>query len=399
VLVEGGLPGQLRAPPNYDCGGEYCGVCRQIVHALQDAGILCRRDDGVRALTLLFLFSANAMKFTHVNARSLAALAVGASFIFVPPTLVRGALLALENFEYGGVGSDLHGNGGGFGFVNSWSGNTSYNIASGSLNSPRDPLPLAGNSVSGVAYGENRGIDRTLSAPLGADDTSIYVSVVMEPRGILGQGAYGGWFGLALRGSTDVFIGLNYSQGTYGLRIADVFRQSTVAPAIGKPVFLVLRMDFTEGVESAYLYVNPQPGAPEPTTPQASEINLSFHSLSIVSLTGPGGSAFDAIRIGTTYADVAPATSDFDADGDVDGADLGLWSSGFGMSGGAIPGEGDANADGVVDGRDFLIWQRQFGFDLTPGSATTAPEPAAGGMLCWVAFAAVRRAIGRRAFG
>lgn len=314
------------------------------------------------------------------------------------PREAAAELIALENFDYGGVGSDLTDNGGGgsFGFSNAWRGNTSYNIASGSLNSPRDPLPLVGNSVSAVAYAENRGIDRSLSAPLGADDTRIYVSVLMEPRGILGQGAYGGWFGLALRGSTDVFIGLNYSQGTYGLRIADEYRPSTVAPAIGKPVFLVLRVDFTEGVESAYLYVNPQPGAPEPAVAQASEINLDFRALNIVSLTGPGGSAFDAIRIGTTYADVAPATSDFDGDSDVDGDDLGLWTTGFGKIGGATPGDGDANADGDVDGRDFLIWQRQFGFDLAPGSAAAVPEPAVGGLLLWGAAAVGWGAMRRR---
>jgi len=299
---------------------------------------------------------------------------IGMFFIGGQKSNIAG-LIARDDFEYAGVGSDLHGNGGGVGFADSWSGNTSYNIASGSLNSPRDPLPLVGNSVSGVAYGENRGIDRTLSTPLGTDDTSIYVSVAMEPRGILGQGAYGGWFGLALRGSTHVVIGLNYSQGTYGLRIADEYRPSTVAPVVGKPVFLVLRIDFTEGVESAYLYVNPQPGAPEPTTAQASEINLDFRGLNVVSLTGPGGSAFDAIRIGTTFADVAPATSDFDGDGDVDGDDLTLWQTGFGTAGAATAGDGDADADGNVDGRDFLIWQRQFGFDLTPGAIAAIPEP------------------------
>ncbi len=308
----------------------------------------------------------------------------------------RGDLLALENFDYAGVGSDLSGSSGGgsFGFSDSWSGNTSYNIASGSLNSPRDPLPLVGNSVSGVAYGENRGIDRTLAASLGADDTTIYVSVAMEPRGILGQGAYGGWFGLALRGSTDVMIGMNYSQGTYGLRIADVYRSSSVAPVVGKPTFLVLRIDFTEGVESAYLYVNPQPGAPEPAVAQASEINLDFRALSKLSLTGPGGSAFDAIRIGTTYADVAPATSDFDGDGDVDGDDLALLQTGFGKSSGATAADGDANADGRVDGADFVIWQRQEGFDLTPGSVAAVPEPASiamGSIAAMFAVGAARR--------
>lgn len=308
------------------------------------------------------------------------------------PWAAKADLLALENFDYGNVGGDLTGHGGGLGFADSWTGNTSYNVANGSLNSPRDPLPLVGNSVSGVAYGDNRGIDRTLSAPLGADDTTVYVSVLMEPRGILGQGAYGGWFGLALRGSADIFIGLNYGQGTYGLRLGDEYRSTGVSAAIGKPVFLVLRMDFTEGVESTYIYVNPQPGAPEPTTPQASEINLSFNSLSKISLTGPGGSAFDAIRIGTTYADVAPATSDFDGDGDVDGTDLGLWNAGYGAVGDGTLANGDANADGNVDGSDFMIWQRQLGFDLTPGAAAAVPEPAGASLAL---LAAVASYVGR----
>ena len=293
-------------------------------------------------------------------------------------------LIAYEDFNYGQVGGDLHGSsdGGSFGFSNSWTGNTSYNVAGGSLNAPRDPLPQAGNSVSGVAYFENRGIDRTLTTPLGADNTSVYVSVLMEPRGILHQGEYGGWFALALRGSTDVFIGMNYSQSRYGLRIADTYSTSTVNAVVGKPVFLVLRMDFTEGVESAYLYVNPQPGGTEPTIASASQINLNFHSLSTVSLTGPGGSAFDSLRIGTSYADVSPAISDYLSDGDVDADDLGIWKQGFGMASGATRAQGDGNGDGKVDGNDFMLWQRQYGYQLPGGGPiATVPEPTSAGLL------------------
>lgn len=293
-------------------------------------------------------------------------------------------LIAFDDFNYSQVGSDLHGNGdgGSFGFSNLWSGNTTYNISSGSLKSPHDPLPNAGNSVSGVAYFENRGIDRTLSTPLGTEGTSIYVSVLMEPRGILHQGAYDGWFALALRGSTDVMIGMNYSQSRYGLRIADVYSASTVDAVVGKPAFLVLRMDFTEGVESAYLYVNPQPGASEPTTASASQINLNFHSLSMISLTGPGGSAFDSLRIGTSFADVAPAISDFLEDGDVDADDLEIWKQGFGLASGATRAQGDGNGDGRIDGNDFLLWQRQYGFQLPGGGPiATVPEPTSAGAL------------------
>jgi hypothetical protein len=287
-------------------------------------------------------------------------------------------LLALEEFNYTTVGSDLTGNSGGgsFGFSNAWSGNTSYNIASGNLTSNSAPLPTVGNSVHGVAYPENRWMDRNLQFPIGADNTSIYMSVLMQPTGILHQGAYGGWFGLALRGSTEVIIGMNYDQGNYGLRVGGSYSQSNIPAVVGKTVFLVLRMDFTEGVDPCYLYVNPFPGtvAP-PITPNAALIDLGFINLNQLTILGPGGIAMDSIRIGTTYADVAPATSDFDNSGYVDGGDLANWQDGYGTTTGATHAQGDADYDGDVDGRDMLIWQKQYGAGMPSALSSVVPEP------------------------
>lgn len=299
---------------------------------------------------------------------------------FIAPRVLRAELLATEEFNYPAVGSDLTGNSGGgsFGFTNSWSGQTSYNIGNGNLVSNLAPLPAEGNSVSAVAFPENRDIDRDLQTPWGADGTSMYLSVLIRPTGILHQGAYGGWFGLALRGSTDVVIGMNFQQNNYGLRVGDVYAQSNVPAAIDVTTFLVLRIDFTEGVDPAYLYVNPFPGTVEPpATPDASLIDLGFITLSRLSLTGPGGSAFDSIRIGTSYADVAPFTSDFNDNGYVDGPDLANWQLGYGTTGNATHAQGDADRDLDVDGRDFLTWQRQFGAGTPPAlSAESIPEPA-----------------------
>ncbi len=62
-------------------------------------------------------------------------------------------------------------------------------------------------------------------------------------------------------------------------------------------------------------------------------------------------------------------TADFDADGDVDAADLAQWQGDFGING-----DSDADNDGDTDGADFLAWQRNFG--ATSLSASTAvPEP------------------------
>jgi autotransporter-associated beta strand protein len=72
---------------------------------------------------------------------------------------------------------------------------------------------------------------------------------------------------------------------------------------------------------------------------------------------------------------VAPANNaDFDADGDVDGADFLTWQRGVG--GPATLANGNADGDSDVDGADLAIWKTQFG----PGApaspaAASIPEP------------------------
>jgi hypothetical protein len=97
-----------------------------------------------------------------------------------------------------------------------------------------------------------------------------------------------------------------------------------------------------------------------------------------------GTAYFDNYRV----LDGIPA--DFDNDGDIDGADLGVWRTAHGTT--AV---GDADGDGDSDGNDLLIWQRNVGVDLTPSVAAGAavPEPAAAVLAAIVlaAFAARRR--------
>jgi hypothetical protein len=94
--------------------------------------------------------------------------------------------------------------------------------------------------------------------------------------------------------------------------------------------------------------------------------------------------------------------ADFDLDGDVDGADLAMWKSNFGLSGTALHEQGDADSDRDVDGADLLVWQGQFGSIVTasasrgvhaPGAAI--PEPAALA-LAVLAFAGAHDAVRRR---
>ena len=63
---------------------------------------------------------------------------------------------------------------------------------------------------------------------------------------------------------------------------------------------------------------------------------------------------------------------DFNADGQVDGADLAAWRNSFGADA-----AGDADADGDSDGADFLAWQRNLGAGApTASAAVQTPEPA-----------------------
>jgi MYXO-CTERM domain-containing protein len=63
--------------------------------------------------------------------------------------------------------------------------------------------------------------------------------------------------------------------------------------------------------------------------------------------------------------------ADFDADGDVDGADFLTWQRGVGTASGGTLAQGDANGDGAINATDLGIWKSQFG----PGAVAAVPEP------------------------
>jgi hypothetical protein len=107
------------------------------------------------------------------------------------------------------------------------------------------------------------------------------------------------------------------------------------------------------------------------------------------------GSAFNAAGaqdLVFRYAVVpeAPLGSDFDSDGDSDGADFLAWQRGLGTSG-AAKSDGDADGDMDVDGNDLDVWQGEFGGSgasgtgvlqmgfvrYVAGAATAIPEPSA----------------------
>jgi len=85
---------------------------------------------------------------------------------------------------------------------------------------------------------------------------------------------------------------------------------------------------------------------------------------------------FQADETNTAYTyrplDSQLPRAEFDGVPPVDGQDLAIWQSFFGLDSGASKFDGDAHGDGDVDGDDFLIWQRDFG---KSGEPTTLKDP------------------------
>jgi hypothetical protein len=121
--------------------------------------------------------------------------------------------------------------------------------------------------------------------------------------------------------------------------------------------------------------------------PIAAELEAGSGALSLMLVASPGaaatykGNAFGGDYPARIYIEVSPKSNpaqpgDFDADGDVDGADFVSWQTNFPKESGATRDQGDGDGDGDVDGADFVIWQTNFPF-TPPGGASPVPEPSA----------------------
>lgn len=88
---------------------------------------------------------------------------------------------------------------------------------------------------------------------------------------------------------------------------------------------------------------------------------------------------FDNVRLITAES---MEDADFDADGDVDGADFLTWQRGVGTTAGGLRADGNANPsiDGDVDDDDLAVWINQFG-DVT---AMVSVVPESRGIALWL---------------
>ncbi len=175
----------------------------------------------------------------------------------------------------------------------------------------RANLRTTGGSISGGAFSAINGAIRSLAHPLGQDNTTVYISFLLQPQGALNSGIFGGFFGLTLNGSlgNDLFIG-KPGGGAGEEYVLEARGGSGQVPSgtrtvVGRTALLVVKAEFLPGNDVFTLYTNPKPGGAEPAS-GVTKADLDLGVVSKLGIYSTGAFAVDEIRIGTTYADVVP---------------------------------------------------------------------------------------------
>jgi hypothetical protein len=226
----------------------------------------------------------------------------------------QASLIAYDGF---GPSFPIYANGG-TGFSAPWTQGGFNAFASGYA--PREDSlcfgrqKTSGGSVSGGSFQQINGAIRNLAQPLGASGTTVYMSFLLRPQGTLGEGIFGGFFGVTLNGSlgNDLFIGKPGGGASDQYVIETRGGSGQVAsgtPAVvGRTALLVMKAQFQAGNDIFTLNVNPRPGS-EPVS-GALKGDIDLGAVSRIGIYSTGDFSVDEIRIGTTYSDVVPARDD-----------------------------------------------------------------------------------------
>jgi len=207
---------------------------------------------------------------------------------------------------------------GGIGFSGPWAQGGFNAFASGyttnvvSLSYP-SLRPGAAGSLSGGAFPAINGAIRYLEQSLG-DGTTVYMSFVLRPDGVLSDGIFNGFFGVTLNGvSNDLFIGKpgGGALDQYVLETRGGIGQvpSGTSTYAGHAALLVVKAQFVSGNDVFTLYTNPKPGSTEPSSGTVKS-DLDLGVVSKIGVYSSGAFTVDEIRIGTTYEDVVPKTGE-----------------------------------------------------------------------------------------
>ena len=161
---------------------------------------------------------------------------------------------------------------------------------------------------------------------------------------------------------------------------ADTFHSAGVS--YDEQVFYVARIDFLAGDDEISVWIDPDlDQEPAFADSVVNKFVVEDSAVNATIFSGPADTYFDELRVGTTWADISPiagssgAPGDFDADGDVDGADFLAWQTGA-----ATP-------------ADLTLWENNFGTSAAGASTGAVPEPTS---ICLLSIAGVMGCLRRR---
>jgi hypothetical protein len=141
---------------------------------------------------------------------------------------------------------------------------------------------------------------------------------------------------------------------------------SSVLAQSGQTVLVVVRADFTDGLNKFTLYVNPTPGCPEPSQGIVKE-DIDGGTITELTIYSTGEFSMDELRVGNTFADVTPAMSaayeGFDYS--LAGSDLNGNNGGTGFAGPWMPGGYNAS---LFDNYDVAAGSLTFGSLVVSGN-------------------------------
>jgi hypothetical protein len=220
-------------------------------------------------------------------------------------------LYAHESFDY--AAGSLEGQNGGVGWATAWdttSGSSALVNATG-LSDPTTLLSVSGGTAemsTSSIFTQNRDLTTTL----GTDGTTAWFSFLVKPDGVsfggisleIGDGA-GAKDTVTVGTNDNDFLITRNGSTTGAASIDDVLVDA-------QTYFLAVQIDFAAGADTVTLYVDPTPGLGAPNSLPASTVQLSTADLGMFTQVGMIGgfsgnnSNLDEIRVGDSFADVAP---------------------------------------------------------------------------------------------
>jgi len=245
----------------------------------------------------------------------------------------RASLLVYDSFDYES-GTFISSQTGGQGFVTEWIDDAGVPedadfVRAGGLS--YGGLATSGNSLQNVAAGAVGGtVIRGTENAAGSAGSTTWVSFLFALEGNSGSVGEFDMFSLALSrsdsfGLSSTFqMGVFASEGSLYFGLGDAVspvQLSSTSLVLGETYFLTasIEWDANGSNEVIRLYLNPSPngGTPDPSSAIAvlDTQNLAFGSVNTLGAIGVYAYdfetewAFDELRIGTTFGDVAPTTA------------------------------------------------------------------------------------------